>query len=90
MSEFNGLSITLVRAKVINHYAKESTVGFFWDSLLMSLPEGNGERISQIRVQMAIELKEGYGLTLAEEGGQPGVSTSATSRILMINSVKNN
>jgi hypothetical protein len=39
---------------------------------------------------MAIELKEGHGKTLAEEGGQPGVSTSATSRILMINGVKIN
>jgi hypothetical protein len=52
--------------------------------------EGNGERISQIRVQMAIELKEGSDLTLAEIGGQPGVSTSATSRICMRNSVKIN
>jgi hypothetical protein len=56
----------------------------------MLLHKGNGEWISQIRVQMAIEPKEGYGLTLAEEGGQPGVSTSATSRICMRNSVKIN
>jgi hypothetical protein len=54
----------------------------------MSLPEGNLERISWIRVQMAIELKEGHGLTLAEEGAQPGAYTSATSRMLMINGVR--
>ena len=54
----------------------------------MSLPEGNGGRISEMRMQMAIELKEGYGLTLAEEGGQLGLSTWATSRICMRNSVK--
>ena len=55
---------------------------------IMSLPEGNEERISEMRMQMAMELKEGYGLTLAEEGGQPGVSKWATSRICMRNSVK--
>ena len=56
----------------------------------MPSPEGDGYLISQIKMQMAIELKEGYGPTLAEEGGQPGVSTSGTSRIFMRNSVKIN
>jgi hypothetical protein len=41
-------------------------------------------------MQMAMELKEGYGLTLAEERGQPGVSTSAISKIFMRNSAKIN
>jgi len=45
-------------------------------------------RISQIRAQLAIELTEGYGLTLAEAGRQLGVSTSAISRIFMRNSGK--
>ena len=40
-------------------------------------------RISQIRAQLAIELGENYGLTLAETGRQLGVSTSAISRIFM-------
>jgi len=39
---------------------------------------------------MAIELKESYGLILAEEGGHPRVSTSAISRIFARNSVKIN
>jgi hypothetical protein len=34
---------------------------------------------------MAIERKEGYGLTLAKEGGQLEVSRSAISRIFMRN-----
>jgi DNA-directed RNA polymerase specialized sigma subunit len=45
-------------------------------------------RISQIRAQLAIELTEGYGLTLAEAGRQLGVSTSAISRIFIRNSEK--
>jgi REP element-mobilizing transposase RayT len=45
-------------------------------------------RISQIRAQLAIELTEGYGLSLAEAGRQLGVSTSAISRIFMRNSGK--
>ena len=40
-------------------------------------------RISQIRAQLAIELTERYGLSLAEAGRQLGVSTSAISRIFM-------
>ena len=48
----------------------------------MSLSEGNGEVIPQMRVQIAIELMEDYGLRLAEEGDQPEISTSAISRIL--------
>jgi hypothetical protein len=39
---------------------------------------------------MAIELKEGHGLALAEKGGQPGVFTWATSKICTINSGKIN
>jgi REP element-mobilizing transposase RayT len=42
-------------------------------------------RISRIRAQLAIELTERYGLSLAEAGRQLGVSTSAISRIFMRN-----
>jgi hypothetical protein len=56
----------------------------------MSLPEGDGELISQISVQIAIEVMKGYSLTLAEERGQPWVSTSAISKIFMRNSAKIN
>ncbi|MBW2064197.1 MAG: transposase [Deltaproteobacteria bacterium] len=45
-------------------------------------------RISQIRAQLAIELTEDYGLTLAETGRQLGVSTSAISKIYMRRSQK--
>lgn len=42
-------------------------------------------RVPRIRAQLAIELTEGLGLTLAEAGRQLGVSTSAISRILKRN-----
>ncbi|MCP4666375.1 MAG: hypothetical protein GY849_08405 [Deltaproteobacteria bacterium] len=42
---------------------------------------GRRGRISEIRSQLAIELVESYGLTLAEAGRQLGVSTSAISKI---------
>ena len=45
-------------------------------------------RISRIRAQLAIELTERYGLSLAEAGRQLGVSTSAISRIFMRNKGK--
>ena len=45
-------------------------------------------QISQIRAQLAIDLTEGYGLSLAEAGRQLGVSTSAISRIFIRNSEK--
>ena len=51
----------------------------------MSLSEGNGELIPQIRVQIAIELMEDYGLRLAEEGDQLEISISAISKIFMRN-----
>ena len=47
-------------------------------------------RISRIRAQLAIELTERYGLSLAEAGRQLGVSTSAISRILTRNKGKIN
>jgi hypothetical protein len=42
-------------------------------------------RISRIRAQLAIELTQRYGLSLAQAGRQLGVSTSAISRIFMRN-----
>jgi len=62
----------------------------FPGTLYHVIAQGNVDRISWIRVQMAIELKGGGDLALAEEVGQPGVFTWATSRICMINSVKIN
>jgi predicted transcriptional regulator len=47
-------------------------------------------RISRIRAQLAIELTERYGLSLAEVGRQLGVSTSAILRIFMRNKGKIN
>ena len=45
------------------------------------------ERISQIRVQMAIELRKGCGLTLVEGNGLPWVPASANSRTFMRNNM---
>jgi REP element-mobilizing transposase RayT len=42
-------------------------------------------RISQLRVQLAMELVKNYGLTLAETARQLGVSTSAVSKIFFRN-----
>jgi len=42
-------------------------------------------RLSQVRVQLAMELVKNYGLTLAETARQLGVSTSAVSKIFVRN-----
>ena len=54
----------------------------------MSLGEVAEGGYSRLGAQLAIELTEGYGLTLAEAGRQLGVSTSAISKIYMRNSGK--
>ena len=54
----------------------------------MSLGEVAEGGYSRLGAQLAIELTEGYGLTLAEAGRQLGVSTSANSKIYMRNSGK--
>ncbi len=42
-------------------------------------------RLSEVRVQLSMELVKNYGLTLAETARQLGVSTSAISKIFVRN-----
>jgi hypothetical protein len=46
-------------------------------------------KLSQLRAQLAIELVEGFGISLAEAGRQLGVSTSAISKALTRAAKKN-
>ena len=64
-----------------NYFAVPFSLLTHMRGLVQETGGGRRGRISQIRAQLATDLLESYGSKLTEAGRQPGVSTSAISKI---------